>query len=109
MKFDILHEFNTYILFPFQISQFEILEFLTSLSGLAHKLIIINNNQNKFKLKGVREKIVDTIIFRKVCLHHQAIKSIYLFPYNGSTLPSIWNLMKCFYDKSDFPSYINIQ
>ena len=32
-----------------------------------------------------REKIVD-IMFRKICLHHQAIKSIYLFSYNGSTL-----------------------
>ena len=46
-------------------------------------------------------------MFRKICLHHQAIKSIYLFSYNGSTLLITWNLMKCFYDKSDFPSYIN--
>ena len=32
------------------------------------------------------------IMFRKICLHHQAIKSIYLFSYNGCTLsyhPSI--------------------
>ena len=25
-------------------------------------------------------------MFRKICLHHQAIKSIYLFLYNGRTL-----------------------
>ena len=46
-------------------------------------------------------------MFCKICLHHQAIKTIYLFSYIGSILPYRKSISLNYNDKSDFTSYIN--